>query len=165
LSDIRERNLLRNRKRRDRDKARKKVPELLIKQEGKCYYCGREIICIASILNNNIVHINNGKGTVLYTSNGEDILAYYATVEHKVRMIDGGKNDEENIVASCYKCNIRKNKEIQEGKPYSSYCKLCKKIKDNGFRNSKWCKACHPNSRFFIRGGLFKCIIEGNDYY
>ena len=67
-------------------KSRKIVKRKLAKQNGKCFWCFRE----------------------LETDPKKGNTRGYCTVEHIIPTSLGGPNDRTNIVAACAKCNVRR---------------------------------------------------------
>lgn len=52
------------------------------------------------------------------------------TLDHKIPVIKGGNNDEENLVISCRSCNSRKGT-----KTYNQYLKLKELLSTNRYAN------------------------------
>ena len=38
----------------------------------------------------------------------KDLTEYTMTIDHKTSLFNGGSNNEDNLVAACYYCNIKK---------------------------------------------------------
>jgi len=69
-----------------------------------CFWCGIKVIRIAQIPQENRVSKNSS--TIVYlTDRGEVCEKAFGTIDHLVRVADGGGNSLGNIVISCYPCN------------------------------------------------------------
>jgi 5-methylcytosine-specific restriction endonuclease McrA len=84
-----------------RVKARRYFDKLLKLNNYKCYYCDQLILRPKNV--KNIIEVN--KDFVLYVDEGIH-LRRTATVEHIVRIADGGTSVRENLTVSCRLCNV-----------------------------------------------------------
>ena len=81
---------------------------LLWQQRYACWWCGRLLVRLASLEDNEIV-----KQTphVVTWRDGEDILSsHIATVDHLVPLEHGGKTIG-NLVAACLTCNNKRSRQ------------------------------------------------------
>lgn len=66
-----------------------KIAILLVKQEGRCHYCQKNI--------------------ELKLDKDAEPLKHHATLDHVVPRVKGGTDSLKNLVASCLKCNVIKS--------------------------------------------------------
>lgn len=94
----------RQRKRRNiGNKARQRLPILMKNFNNKCYWCGKEIVMMRSILKEYVLDIDHG--SITYKNGEEVVQKLLASVDHKVGLVDGGNNQFDNLVPSCRYCN------------------------------------------------------------
>lgn len=72
--------------------------------------CGIAVVREQSIPVQNRVHKNNS--TILYYVNGELCEAAVGTIDHLLRVADGGGNQSDNLVISCAPCNIERDRQM-----------------------------------------------------
>lgn len=68
-----------------------KIIRLYNQQDGKCFYCGCQMILFRNEKEKNLPISKN-----------------YATKEHLLPRVDGGVDNIYNLVAACHKCNLRR---------------------------------------------------------
>jgi 5-methylcytosine-specific restriction endonuclease McrA len=97
-----------------RNKNQKKFLIRLIQKHGsKCRFCGERVVRVSSIPESNRVSVKDGLLT--YMDNfSRAKTKKIATVEHVVRLADGGTNSIKNLVVACVECNSRRNEEANE---------------------------------------------------
>ena len=107
-----------NRKKR-RQLSNTKFMEVAARQGSYCYWCGIKVIREAAIPKKNRISRGNRK-TIVYLSNGELREEAVATIDHLLRFEDGGNDQIENLVISCYICNIERDRiTIAYGHPFA----------------------------------------------
>lgn len=138
-----------------RKQASKKLANLLKEQRHKCFYCKMPIVEIKSISLKKRIEVK--KLTIVFKSGNKVRESLFATVDHVRKIEHGGKNEKNNLVASCLKCNNARDKEYFAVN--NSLCKCGKPKK----RKTKSCEDCWlRNHRTF----LVSYIRENrNDYY
>jgi len=84
------------------------LPELLRKQEQKCFWCNREIAWIPNFANKRTtVKIDHAK--IVYVKNNKRVTVLCATLDHVVPLSKGGTRELSNLVAACGDCNNARN--------------------------------------------------------
>ncbi len=97
-----------------RNKNQKKFLVRLIQKHGsKCRFCGEHVVRVSSIPESNRVSVKDGLLTYIDNFYREKTKKI-ATVEHVVRLADGGTNSLKNLVVACVECNNRRNEEANE---------------------------------------------------
>lgn len=157
-----------------RRQAKQKLPKLVYRQKGQCYYCQKEIVSLSELRKKkaakifNITHINLSKDNVVtWRQYGVPYSALLATSEHKIRIVDGGDSSEDNLAASCPSCNCLQSM-IAEGH-VPGLCKECGKTDIWG----SICSTCynrkhkHNHRRNLNRKRFLAQLTHsgGNDYY
>lgn len=138
-------------KKKIRRQARGKLYALLKKQYGKCAYCGRVIVRLSSIREDKRIKVTQCKVTYI-SRNGKRRIDKIATIDHKIRIMDGGDNSDDNIVASCAQCNFERDRKNYIST--KSWICICGNRKQS--KKVKYCHSCW--FLYYIR--RFK-----NDYY
>lgn len=69
-----------------------------------CFWCGIKVIRIAQIPQRNRLE-KNDLSIVYLSDSGEVCEEAFGTIDHLVRVADGGRNNLGNLVISCYPCN------------------------------------------------------------
>lgn len=82
--------------------------EVAVRQGSFCYWCGIRVIRVSEIPPTNRMHKNGG--TILYYVGDELREEAVGTVDHLLRVSDGGSNSLVNLVISCYPCNQERDK-------------------------------------------------------
>lgn len=83
---------------------------LVREQTGLCYHCKKEIVSLYEI-RSRIVDIDYDKQEVLlFNEVGDNELFALATVDHLVKLENGGNSHWRNLVASCFACNNERSK-------------------------------------------------------
>ena len=86
-----------------------KFTAVAARQGSYCYWCGIKIIRESEIPPANRIVKNHA--TVVYLSaDGEMREEAFGTIDHLVRVTDGGDNSLPNLVISCYSCNQEREK-------------------------------------------------------
>ena len=121
----RKRSSKNKRDRNIRKSASLKLPALLTEYNNKCYWCHKFIVMRRSIPNPLILNISTNSITWRispYLKDPEEKeevrTALIASVDHLIRLHDGGSNRKANLVPSCIQCNSTRHKDqdIQEAK-------------------------------------------------
>lgn len=86
-----------------RRRAREHMPDMLDRQQNRCYFCGRFIIAVKSIPAKN--RLEQDATTITYLHRGQRRRDLFATVEHLIPLKEGGCNSPDNLVATCFDCN------------------------------------------------------------
>jgi ribosomal protein L37E len=101
--------------------------EVAVRQGLYCYWCGIQVVREAQLPN--VKRAGRIKNTVLFYEGGELREAEVATIDHLVRVIDGGTNESENLVISCYPCNKEREKAtLRYNRPFArrkTPCRTC----------------------------------------
>jgi len=113
-------------------KARKFRREILTKQNGKCYHCGCDLI-------EPILVRKQHKHTKPIRIEGK--LYRIATMDHIVRLADGGTN-ENNLVVSCPDCNKKRDMPFSKATAKPKFCVDCGKSLGKVRRKTRRCPAC-----------------------
>ncbi len=100
-------NLIRNRLRRLRAKAAKKLPKLVEKSNYKCHWCDRPII-VGRLFTPYLIIKKYRNRIDWENENGEQSTSWFATTDHVIPIREGGGNDDKNLVAACESCNNRR---------------------------------------------------------
>lgn len=139
-----------------------KFTEVAARQGSYCYWCGIKVIREAEIPPKN--RISKDGSTVVYLSaDGELREEAFGTIDHLVRVTDGGDNDSLNLVISCYACNQeREIKTLTHSRPFARRrvpCEIC----GGRFFHPDWgccsiCGASPEHSRKSL--SLFAIIAE-----
>ena len=96
-------------KKKRRQISNTKFTQIAVRQGSYCYWCGIKVIREACIPTANRITKGNRR-TIVYLSNGELREEAVATIDHLVRVEDGGNDQLENLVISCYNCNINRDR-------------------------------------------------------
>ncbi len=105
-----------------------KFTEVAARQGCFCYWCGIKVIREAEIPQKN--RISKNHSTVVYLSgDGELREEAVGTIDHLVRVTDGGDNNPANLVISCSACNWeREMKTLAHNRPFARRrvpCQTC----------------------------------------
>lgn len=134
---------------------RKNVELLCVRQNWKCKYC-RRILTLEKLSPGQHAH-----QPMLI----DGIQKFYATVDHLVRVADGGSDDIENLVASCEPCNrCRDAKTEKEKLGKFVKCRLCGNDFKRGRRRRRHCPACRQKfaQNIFLYFGVKPGVIAGD---
>lgn len=87
-----------------RESARRyRLPKLLEMYDNKCYWCKEPIIMRREVTPEQVVQEKHG---VITFFSGPNLYEFkLASVDHIVELADGGTNDWNNTVPSCWFCN------------------------------------------------------------
>ncbi|RJQ24572.1 HNH endonuclease [Candidatus Parcubacteria bacterium] len=132
-----------------RDKARRKIKKLLEHQHYKCYWCGKELARIYKDRRDSCFVYFHGR-TYSYVRKTNDFVEFlnvdgisykepWATVDHILAIKEGGDSTIENLCAACPKCNQERTKEITVK---DSHCE-CGAKKEH--RKNNYCGKCNNN--------------------
>lgn len=92
-----------------RDKtARHHLLRLMYKHHGRCVDCGDQLMMSKDAMR--LGHFVNHGAYIKLKTGGKIKMA---TVEHIQRIIDGGKNDKDNLTLLCMICNCQRNNKIE----------------------------------------------------
>lgn len=139
-----------------------KFTEVAARQGSYCYWCGIRVIREAEIPPKN--RISKDHSTVVYLSaDGELREEAFGTIDHLVRVADGGDNNSANLVISCYCCNQeREIKTLAHNRPFARRrvpCGTC----GGRFFHPDWgcCSICGASPKRAKRSlSLFALITE-----
>ncbi len=130
-----------NRKRRQQQKARDKLPKLLAVTGGKCHYCSEPLIQLKTVAVDRIVKRTDHYVTYR-TGLGDVVKVAIATVDHVVPLMDGGTSDFDNLVPACGACNHGRHVDKRSRK--NLFCPKCGKEKEHKWRRK--CLACRAGN-------------------
>jgi len=135
--------------------------EVAARQGAYCYWCGIKVVREAQIPLANRVSKNGN--TIVYLVGDELREEAFGTIDHLVRVIDGGNNHPANLVISCYQCNQEREKRtLQHNRPFARRrlpCPVC----GGRFFHPDWgcCSICGATSERPKKSlSLFRYIIE-----
>lgn len=86
-----------------------KFTKVAARQGSYCYWCGIKIIRESEIPPANRI-IRNHATLVYLSADGEMREEAFGTIDHLVRVTDGGDNSLPNLVISCHSCNQEREK-------------------------------------------------------
>lgn len=136
------------RKEKSKDNCRQPISvalyrEVAVRQGSYCFWCGVRVVREQLIVSSN--RISKNETTIIYLSTDgglrEEVIA---TVDHLVRVTDGGTNDPENLVISCVNCNQERERLTQAyGRPFSRRKRICRNC-GGRFFHPRWgcCSIC-----------------------
>lgn len=103
-----------------------KFMEVAARQGSFCFWCGIKVIRESEIPQNNRIVKNHS--TIVYLSgDGRMREEAFATIDHLIRVTDGGDNSAENLVISCYGCNQeRELKTLRYNRPFAQRLVPCR---------------------------------------
>ncbi len=82
----------------------RRFAEVAARQGSFCFWCGIRVVRESEIPQTNRIAKNHS--TIVYLSAGGELCEQaFATIDHLIRVTDGGSNKAENLVISCYPCN------------------------------------------------------------
>lgn len=101
-----------NKRNLKRKAARKLYMATLNSPFDVCFYC-HHIIVWRELLGGTarVLRFNHRHLTFRLKHGGAEFTALAATIEHKVRLCDGGNNALKNLTGACFDCNARVNME------------------------------------------------------
>lgn len=96
-----------------------KFTEVAARQGSFCFWCGIRVIRESEIPQANRIVKNHS--TIVYLSAGGEMREEaFGTIDHLIRVTDGGDNSVENLVTSCYECNQeRETKTLAYNRPFA----------------------------------------------
>lgn len=78
----------------------------IVERDGSdCFWCGKSVMRPSLIPPGNRLSSDGGETIVYLTDGGERREMAVATIDHLLRVRDGGDNNPENLVVSCCPCN------------------------------------------------------------
>ncbi len=102
--------------RKMRKQASHQREELAKKQEYKCFYCQCEVYTKERVELLGCTFTRTDGETLYAVKDGQDFEYKFATIEHLVKLSQGGGNEVGNLVVACRGCNhARELKEQQQG--------------------------------------------------
>lgn len=116
--------------------------EVAVRQGCYCYWCGIRVVREAQIPATNRM-LKNGR-TILYYVGDELREEAIGTIDHLLRVSDGGDNSLVNLVISCLQCNQEREKiTIACGRPFARRRVPCRNCSGRFF-HSDWgcCSIC-----------------------
>lgn len=159
-------------------KQRRKIsPELYLRtaarQGSYCFWCGIPVMREQQIPTAN--RLNKTEFTVVYLLPDGGVREQpIGTVDHLVRVTDGGDNAPENLVISCLNCNLERERvTARYGRPFARRKFVCRECGGRFFHNG-WgcCSVCGGRNEkvtgklnAFLRGvaALFGGLISKRD--
>ncbi len=121
----------------------KKFTEVAARQGSYCYWCGIKIIRESEIPPANRI-MRNHETVVYLSADGEMREEAFGTIDHLVRVTDGGDNSLPNLVISCYSCNQEREKTtLAHNRPFARRQVPCAKC-GGRFFHPDWggCSIC-----------------------
>lgn len=129
--------------------------EVAVRQGCYCYWCGIRVVREAQIPPINRMHKNGN--TILYYV-GDDLREEaVGTIDHLLRVSDGGDNSLMNLVISCYQCNQERERiTLAYGRPFArrrmpcrscggrffhpdwGCCSICGAMPERARKSSRW---------------------------
>lgn len=107
--------------------------EVAYRQGSFCYWCGVRVVREAELAPPE--RLIKNAATIIYLANGNFYEEPFGTIDHLRRVEDGGDNRVENLVISCYPCNLTRDRKTRA-------------FRRSGSRQSRpACQCC--GSRFF----------------
>lgn len=93
--------------------------EVAARQGSYCFWCGIKVVRESEIPQAN--RISKNHSTIVYLSAGGEMREEaFGTIDHLIRVTDGGDNSAENLVISCYECNQeRELKTLGYNRPFA----------------------------------------------
>lgn len=96
----------------------KQFTEVAVRQGLYCYWCGTRVVREAQIPP--AARAGKTETTVFYYDGSVLREAAPATIDHLVRLIDGGTNDPANLVIACAACNAERERvTVAYGRPFA----------------------------------------------
>ena len=142
--------------------------EVAVRQGCYCYWCGIRVVREAQIPPINRMHKNGG--TILYYV-GDDLREEaVGTIDHLLRVSDGGDNSLVNLVISCLQCNQERERiTLAYGRPFArrrvpcrncggrffhpdwNCCSVCGAVPPFSKKSSKWLEKLGSLSKLIER--------------
>jgi hypothetical protein len=101
------------------DRARH-LNRLITESGGRCRWCNCEIVRVRQIKRMHEV-LGENKVEITWLEDGKRRTAAVATVDHVVSLARGGSREPANLVASCARCNFKRNAADFPPKPRRSH--------------------------------------------
>ena len=124
-----------------------KFTEIAARQGLFCYCCGIKVVRQAEIPAEN--RLGRGAWTLIYRTNGGELREEACgTIDHLVRVADGGDNAADNLVISCYPCNRERDvKMTGQRRPFVRQATVCENCGERFF-HPDWgcCTICGASS-------------------
>lgn len=135
--------------------------KVAVRQGCYCYWCGVRVVRISEIPQTNRM-LKNGSKILYYV--GDDLReAAVGTVDHLLRVSDGGDNSLANLVISCLQCNQEREKiTLAYGRPFARRRVPCRNC-GGRFFHADWgcCSICGAvPERAGKLSGRFGYLIE-----
>lgn len=139
-----------------------KFTEVAARQGSFCYWCGIKVVRESEIPQANRIVKNHA--TVVYLStDGEMREEALGTIDHLIRVTDGGDNSLPNLVISCCLCNQeRERRTLAYNRPFANRRVPCKKC-GGRFFHPDWgcCSICGAiPERPKKTSDLFRYVIQ-----
>lgn len=135
-------------RKRQRQKARKHILHLLTQQGGTCHWCPKPLACWQSPPPN-VIHRSDT--TVVCSLPGGEKTYWWASIDHVKPLSEGGSNKIDNLVAACKPCNSSRSTvkviPLWQG---AEKCRKCGKEKNPGYKK---CSACRAVDQEMMRLG------------
>jgi hypothetical protein len=138
-----------------------KFTEVAAHQGSYCYWCGIKVIRESEIPKANRI-VKNYATVVYLSADGEMREEAFGTIDHLVRVTDGGDNSLPNLVISCYSCNQEREKTtLVHNRPFAGRRLPC--VKCGGrFFHPDWgcCSICGFAPQYSAKriGGFSKLL-------
>lgn len=139
-----------------------KFTEVAARQGSFCYWCGIKVIRESEIPQANRIVKNHA--TVVYLSAGGEMREEaFGTIDHLVRVTDGGDNSLPNLVISCHSCNQEREKvTLAYKRPFAKRRVPCEEC-GGRFFHPDWgcCSICGAiPAQTKSTSNLFRYVIE-----
>jgi len=113
-----------------RTQARQLYMQSLDSPFSYCGLCGEMLVWIQKFRNDEFIEMADYK-TALIRLSGNCQSVLVGTVDHIIKIADGGTNDLSNLAGLCVDCHRDKDQETKDGR----YCRIClMPVKDTDFR-------------------------------
>lgn len=142
-------HLERNRKRRLRERAAKKLKKILDEHGYYCHWCHDPLVLLREIPEDAI--IKKLAFNVTWKSIKGTQCQKFATVDHVIPLCESGTNQPQNLVPACGRCNIKRtNMKSPKSNKEHRTCPKCGGQKPKG--RSK-CAECRKGTSFNKKRG------------
>lgn len=125
-------------KKKRKSVSQKRYSEVAVRQGSFCYWCGIKVVRESQIPVNK--RLMKNKTSIIYLC-GEDIREdAIGTIDHIIRIADGGNNSLTNLVISCVSCNLERDKYAKAyNRPFSRKRVICNNCGGNFFHPAWGC--------------------------
>ena len=122
-------------KERNRTSSRKFRDTVIAKHGLMCYFCAAILVDADRIPKSQWIEMKSWY--LFWRDRFVTHRQRYLTIEHLVRIIDGGLTTIDNCVPACLECNLKRNAAMQKKRALCSWCNV------NKARRGDLCRCCH----------------------